>query len=88
VYEDALSSFLGLEEDGHAGEAAIPSRAEAGAAQTADHVAAHLAQAEPPVVDVAKAILERVRARQKQVGYDGDLDAWLAKVKPAELERR
>jgi hypothetical protein len=88
VYEDALSSFLGLEDDGHAGEAAIPSRAEAGAAETAGYVAAHLEQAEPPAPDVAKAILERVRARQKQVGYGGDLDAWLAKVKPAELESR
>jgi hypothetical protein len=87
VYEDALSSFLGLEEDGHAGEAAMPSRAEAGASQTAEHVAAHLAQADPPAPEVAQAILDRVRARQKEVGYDGDLDAWLAKVKPAELER-
>jgi hypothetical protein len=86
VYEDALASFLGLAEDGHAGEAALPSRAEAGAAQTAGHVAAHLAQAEPPAPEVASAILARVRERQRAVGYDGNLAAWLAKVSPRTLE--
>jgi NADPH-dependent glutamate synthase beta subunit-like oxidoreductase len=86
VYEDALASFLGLEEDGHAKEAALPSRAEAGATQTAGHVAAHLAQAEPPAPAVAEAILARVRERQRAVGYDGDLASWLAKVTPPDLE--
>jgi hypothetical protein len=84
VYEDALASFLGLEEDGHAAEAALPSRAEAGAAQTAGRVATHLAQAEPPSAAVADAILARVRERQRAVGYDGNLATWLAKSTPAE----
>jgi NADPH-dependent glutamate synthase beta subunit-like oxidoreductase len=86
VYEDALASFLGLEEDGHAGEAALPSRAEASGTQTAGHVAVHLAQAEPPSPAVADAILARVRERQRAVGYDGDLARWLAKVTPPDLE--
>ncbi len=86
VYEDALASFLGLSEDGHASEAALPSRAETGAAETASDVAAHLAQGEPPAPPVADAILARVRERQRAVGYDGDLAAWLAKVTPAESQ--
>jgi thioredoxin reductase len=86
VYEDALASFLGLEGDGHAKEAALPSRAEADGARTAGNVAAHLADAEPPPPEVAEAILARVRARQREVGYDGDLAAWLAKVTPPDLE--
>jgi NADPH-dependent glutamate synthase beta subunit-like oxidoreductase len=86
VYEDALASFLGLEEDGHAGEAALPSRADAGAAQTAGHVAAHLAQAEPPAPEVVDAILARVRERQRAVGYDGNLAAWLEQATPRALE--
>ena len=86
VYEDALASFLGLAEDGHAGEAALPSRAEVGAAQTAGHVAAHLAQAEPPAPEVVDAILARVQERQRAVGYDGNLAAWLAHVTPRALE--
>jgi NADPH-dependent glutamate synthase beta subunit-like oxidoreductase len=88
VYEDALASFLGLAEDGHAGEATLPSRAEASAAQTAGHVAQHLASAEPPSAEVASAILARVRERQRAVGYDGDLAAWLAKQGPGAGEPR
>jgi NADPH-dependent glutamate synthase beta subunit-like oxidoreductase len=86
VYEEALASFLGLTEDGHTQEAALPSRAGAVAAQTASGVSAHLADAEPPTPEVAEAILARVRARQREVGYDGDLAAWLAKVTPPDLE--
>jgi NADPH-dependent glutamate synthase beta subunit-like oxidoreductase len=86
VYEDALASFLGLEEDGHAKEAALPSRAESSARQTAGHVVAHLAHAEPPAPEMAEAILARVRERQRAVGYDGDLALWLAKVTPPDLE--
>jgi NADPH-dependent glutamate synthase beta subunit-like oxidoreductase len=86
VYEDALASFLGLEEDGHAKEAALPSRAESSATHTAGHVVAHLAHAEPPAPEVAEAILARVRERQRAVGYDGDLTLWLAKVTPPDLE--
>src|SRR5262249_2060819 len=48
VYEDALASFLGLREDGHAGEAALPVRAESEAQATAERVAGFLARAEPP----------------------------------------
>jgi NADPH-dependent glutamate synthase beta subunit-like oxidoreductase len=88
VYETALASFLGLLDDAHAKEAALPNPAASGAGETAQQVVAHLAHADPPAPEVAQAILERVRTRQKQVGYDGDLDAWLAKVKPAELESR
>jgi NADPH-dependent glutamate synthase beta subunit-like oxidoreductase len=82
VYEEALASFLGLAEDGHAAEAALPSRAEAGAAQTAGNVVAHLVQAEPPAPAVFDAILARVHERQRAVGYDGNLTAWLAKLAP------
>jgi NADPH-dependent glutamate synthase beta subunit-like oxidoreductase len=86
VYEAALASFLGLEDDGHAREAALPSRAEASGTRTAGHVTAHLTDVAPPTPEVAEAILARVRARQREVGYDGDLAAWLAKVTPPDLE--
>jgi ferredoxin/flavodoxin---NADP+ reductase len=83
VYEDALASFLGLGEDGHANEAALAADGHAGAAQTANRVAAQFAAAEPPAPAVAEAILARVHERQRAVGYDGNLAAWLAKVAPA-----
>jgi NADPH-dependent glutamate synthase beta subunit-like oxidoreductase len=86
VYEEALASFLGLAEDGHAQEAALADEGHAGAAHTAQQVGAHLDGAEPPAPEVADAILARVRARQREVGYAGDLAAWLAKVTPPDLE--
>jgi hypothetical protein len=86
VYEDALASFLGLAEDGHAKEAALASDAQAGAREAADRVASALAGTAPPAPDVANAILARVRERQRAVGYDGHLPTWLAKVTPPDLE--
>jgi ferredoxin--NADP+ reductase len=86
VYEDALASFLGLAEDGHAKEAALASSVHAGGAAAASRVAVHLAQAEPPAAGVVEGILARVRVRQRAVGYGGDLDTWLAKVTPPDLE--
>jgi NADPH-dependent glutamate synthase beta subunit-like oxidoreductase len=86
VYEDALASFLGLAADGHAKEAALASESDAGAERVAGRVAAHLAAAEPPAPELSEALLSRVRARQREVGYDGDLAAWLAQVTPPDLE--
>jgi hypothetical protein len=86
VYQDALASFLGLSDDGHTKEAALPSRAQQSGAQAAGAVAAQLADVAPPAPEVAEAILARVRARQREVGYDGDLAAWLARVTPPDLE--
>jgi len=85
VYEDALASFLGLAEDGHAAEAALAGDA-AAARETAATVGDHLAKTAPPSREVADAILARVHDRQKQVGYEGDLARWLAKVTPPDLE--
>ena len=84
VYEAALESFLGLGEDGHTAEAAIDSNAESAATDTANAVAASLEHAEPPSADTTSAILARVQARQKEVGYGGDIAAWLEQVKPKE----
>jgi NADPH-dependent glutamate synthase beta subunit-like oxidoreductase len=83
VYESALASFLGVDEDGHAAEAALP--ADGGrAAATADAVSTRLAHAEPPSAEAAAAIFARVAERQQQVGYEGDFRAWIAKHTPAE----
>jgi ferredoxin--NADP+ reductase len=41
----------------------------------------------PPAGDAALAsVLERVRARQREVGYTGDYATWMAKVTPPDLE--
>ena len=85
VTEDAIERFLGLAEDGHAGEEALlePARAEARA--QAQEVADGL-EARPPLpAERVAALLERVRARQRAVGFGGDLAAWLEKVTPPDL---
>jgi hypothetical protein len=83
VYETALASFLGVGEDGHVTEAALP--VDGGrAAATAEAVGARLAHAEPPSAEAAAAIFARVAERQQQVGYEGDFRAWIAKHTPAE----
>ncbi len=85
VYQEALASFLGLGEDGHAAEAALMGEPAAASAMAA-RVAGRLAGQTPPAPEVSDAILARVRGRQKQVGYEGDLAHWLAKVTPPDLE--
>ena len=84
VYEAALESFLGLSEDEHEGEAALFDGGNGAAAETADAVAASLEGAEPPSADTLASILSKVQTRQKEVGYGGDLAAWLGQVKPKE----
>ncbi len=80
VYEEALESFLGLSEDGHAREAALAeeSGAAAGAAKAAEQAQAQLANTEKPSPETLARIQERVHARLRDVGYEGDLGAWLA----------
>jgi NADPH-dependent glutamate synthase beta subunit-like oxidoreductase len=85
VTQEAIEAFLGLR-DGHAGEEAVldPTRAEA--RERAEAVADRL-EARPPLPpERVAALLERVHARQREVGYGGDLRAWLEKVTPADLQ--
>jgi len=86
VSEAAIERFLGLAEDGHAGEEALAEAAAARAAEEAERVSDSVhAQAPLPPERVAE-ILTRVRERQRQVGYGGDYRAWIEKVTPPDLE--
>jgi NADPH-dependent glutamate synthase beta subunit-like oxidoreductase len=85
VTEDAIERFLGLGDGGHAGEEALLEPARAEARERADAVAGGLEAHAPPAPERVAALLERVRARQREVGYGGDLRAWLEKVTPADL---
>ena len=78
VSETALERFLGLGEAGHEGEEAL---LEASSAERRE--AARAALPEP---GAEARILAHVHARQREVGYEGDLRAWLARVTPPELE--
>jgi len=85
VTVDAIERFLGLHDDGHAGEEALLEPARAGARARAEGVADDLEVQPPLPPERVAALLERARARQRAVGYGGDLAAWLEKVTPPDL---
>lgn len=82
VYDAALESYLGLGEDGHRAEAKLPIEATEHAQQQAERIAEVIGRAEAPSPETIATILERTRARQEAVGYDGDYAAWIAKMTP------
>jgi len=86
VTEEAIEKFLGLDESGHAGEEEVVEPALDQARATARAVADELASQSPPSAEDVARILERVRARQDEVGYPGDYAAWIEKVTPPDLE--
>ncbi len=78
-----VERFLGLE-DGHQGEEALFEGA-ADAARRATEVAAWV-KARPPLAPAeVEALLARVAARQRAVGYDGRYREWIARVTPPDL---
>jgi ferredoxin--NADP+ reductase len=87
VSESAIEHFLGVAASGgHAGEEALLDAPRAEAAAQAEVVAAKI-EAQPLLpAEQAGALLERVRARQREVGYGGDYRAWIEKVTPPDLE--
>jgi len=85
VYDAAIASFLGVAPDGHQAEAVLASAAEAAVGTQAAKVAAAIGRAAPPASATLDAILARVRARQREVGYTGDLKSWLERVTPPDF---
>ncbi len=86
VSESAIERFLGLGPDGHEGESAVMEPAAAAAREAADHVHDAIHAGPPLAPEQVEAILKRVRERQAKVGYTGDLESWLARVTPPDLE--
>jgi len=86
VGEVVVSAFLGLGEDGHAGEEALAKEAHISAQEAAQRIASEIQQQPAIAPDALASIRERVQARQQAVGYGGDYAAWIEKVTPADLE--
>jgi hypothetical protein len=77
VSATVMESFLGLGEDGHAGEAALADTLGAAAREQGERIADAIAR-QPAIDEKALAsVRERVRARQAAVGYDGDYASWV-----------
>lgn len=81
-----IEKFLGLGKDGsHDGEQDLMPDASEGAGGQGERVAAWLG-AQPAVApERIAAILERVRRRQAEVGYDGRYRDWIARVSPPDM---
>jgi NADPH-dependent glutamate synthase beta subunit-like oxidoreductase len=86
VTETVVESFLGLAEDGHAGEAGLADALHEGLQEAASNIAAEI-QTQPKIDDETLAkIRTRVAERQRAVGYDGNFETWIEKVTPPDLE--
>jgi len=84
VSKEAIEAYLGIAEelsdaDAALVEVALPRADTDAAAQTADTVAAALKSAQPPDAQKAKALLEKVAARQREVGFE-DYKSWKESV--------
>ncbi len=84
--ETLIEAFLGLGEHGHDGEEALGDAARAAAREHAGRIHAEISRQPPLAPEVFEAIRKRVRERQLAVGYEGDFDAWIARVTPPDLE--
>ena len=82
VAVDAVEAFLGLGDDPDAARAEIEDPIAARAHETAQHIAAHLAESPRPDGDAYAGIIQKVADRQKEVGYDGDFEAWIDRMTP------
>jgi thioredoxin reductase len=81
VAEHVVEAFLGLGESGHDGEEAMLSSP--GGADPVTLSAADWVSTRPAIGgDAERALRSQVAQRQREVGYEGDLRAWIEKVTP------
>ncbi|HIM02300.1 MAG TPA: hypothetical protein EYG46_15060 [Myxococcales bacterium] len=78
----AIEIFLGVNENPEASREDLASPAAAQAEQIANDVVAQLTVRPEPSESARKATLERVAARQREVNYTNDFNAWLELVAP------
>jgi hypothetical protein len=77
VSATVLEAFLGVGENGHAGEEALADAIGADARAQAARIADAIAVAPPISATALASLRERVRKRQQAVGYGGDFAAWV-----------
>ncbi len=85
VAERVVASFLGVGEEGHAGEEAILDGARDAARRAADGIAAQLASQPALEGAVSQQLRARVAGRQQAVGF-ADYRDWIERVTPPDLE--
>jgi hypothetical protein len=86
VVEDAVAPFLGLGEEGHAGEERMLEPISAAARAEAERVVREIVARPVLPPEELRRLFERVAERQRCVGYPGSLESWIEKVTPPDLE--
>jgi NADPH-dependent glutamate synthase beta subunit-like oxidoreductase len=84
VAKHLVENYLGIGETRDVAAVIAPA-AQAGVANAAA-VVSHIAAKTPLAVNSARAVFDRVRTRQRQVGFEGDYKSWIDRVIPADLE--
>jgi len=86
IGETVIEAFLGLGEDGHAGEEALIDAAHQGLRERAATLSEEIGKKQSIAPEVLETLRKRVRERQRAVGYAGDFAAWIERVTPREVE--
>ncbi len=81
-----IARFLGLGEEGHAGEEALLAGPRETAARVADRVERATVSMPPHAPETLARHLARVQERQRAVAYPGDYRAWIDRVTPPDLQ--
>lgn len=84
VSDVVIYEYLGLGDKPLDRPEGVMVAAESAGAATAEAVQEAIEKRTPLHGDALAALAQRVRARQETVDYDGDFDAWIAKVTPAD----
>jgi NADPH-dependent glutamate synthase beta subunit-like oxidoreductase len=79
VVSTMVEAFLGLGDDGHAGEEGLAEAARRAASEQAERIADEISTQPPISEDALASIRAKASERQAAVGYDGDYAAWIAK---------
>lgn len=84
VSKDAIEAYLGVadgleEADGERAEIVVARADTDAAAETADRIASALESAHPPNAQQAQALLDKVSARQREVGFE-DYKSWKERI--------
>ena len=74
-----IEGFLGLAEDGGAGEAKIADVAREARREQAEQIAGEIEKQPALTAGALEGLRARVLERQREVGYDGDYQAWIAR---------
>ena len=86
VAENLAANYLGISEDGTRDISEALAKADQRGEAAADAVTRRLEHKPRLPLEQVQAILARVKARQAEVGYEGDYKAWIESVTPPDME--